>query len=101
MGHYNRKTCCFIDPLGQPTVTAGRDHCFCTCRTYVRPTFQNIAIQNKANTMFATGETVSLAEWIIDDTCLVLCSIGHASQFHSCSRSVQIVIFFEQDGKTD
>ena len=22
--------------------------------------------------MFATGETVSLAEWIIDDTCLVL-----------------------------
>ena len=24
--------------------------------------------------MFATGETVSLAEWIIDDTCLVLFS---------------------------
>ena len=22
--------------------------------------------------MFATGETVGLAEWIIDDTCLVL-----------------------------
>ena len=21
----------FIDPLGRPTVTAGRDHCFCTC----------------------------------------------------------------------
>ena len=23
--------------------------------------------------MFATGETVGLAEWIIDDTCLVFC----------------------------
>ena len=35
------------------------------------PTFQNLAKQNKARTMFATGETVGLAEWIIDDTCLV------------------------------
>ena len=25
-----------IDPLGRPTVTAGRDNCFCTCRPYVR-----------------------------------------------------------------
>ena len=36
----------------------------------VRPsvsTFQNITIQNKV----AIGETVGLAEWIIDDTCLV------------------------------
>ena len=40
-------------------------------RTYV-PTFQNLAKQNKfqAKTMFTTGETVGLAEWIIDDTCL-------------------------------
>ena len=60
-----------IDPLGQPTVTAGRDHyCFCTCCPSV-PTFQNLAKQNKAKTLFATGETVGLAEWIIDDTCLV------------------------------
>ena len=49
-----------IDPLGQPTVTAGRDH------------FSNLEKQNKAKTMFATGETVGLAEWIIDDTYLVL-----------------------------
>ena len=28
-----------IDPLGQPKVTAGRDHCFRTCCPYV-PTFQ-------------------------------------------------------------
>ena len=26
----------FIDPLGQPKVTAGRDHCFRTCCPYVR-----------------------------------------------------------------
>ena len=36
------------------------------------PNFQNLANQNKAKTMFATGETVGMAEWIIDDTCLVL-----------------------------
>ena len=37
------------------------------------PFIQNLAEQNKfqAKTMFATGETVGLAEWIIDDTCLV------------------------------
>ena len=36
------------------------------------PTFEILAKQNKVKTMFATGETVGLAEWIIDDTCLVL-----------------------------
>ena len=35
-------------------------------RTSVRPHFQNLEKQNKAKTMFAIGETVSLAEWIID-----------------------------------
>ena len=29
----------FFDPLGQPTFTAGRDNCFCTCRPYVLPHF--------------------------------------------------------------
>ena len=35
-------------------------------------TFQNLAKQNKfqAKTMFTTGKTVGLAEWIIDNTCL-------------------------------
>ena len=42
----------------------------CVVRTSVT-TFQNLAKQNKfqAKTMFTTGETVGLAEWIIDDTC--------------------------------
>ena len=35
-----------IDPLGQPTVTAGSDHRFRTCCPYVR-TFQNPAKQTK------------------------------------------------------
>ena len=69
-----------IDPLGRPTVTAGRDHCFCTCRPFVRPSFSpssrphflKSSKQNKQKTMFATGETVGLAEWIIDETCLVI-----------------------------
>ena len=67
------RTLFLIDPLGQPRVTAGRDHCLNTCRPSV-PTFQNLAKQNKfqAKTMFTTGENVGLAEWIIDDTCLVL-----------------------------
>ena len=40
-------------------------------RTYVRPHFSK---QNKfqVKTMFTTGEAVGLAEWILDDTCLVL-----------------------------
>ena len=35
--------------------------------------FQNPSKQNKfqAKTLFTTGETVGLAEWIIDDTCLI------------------------------
>ena len=27
--------------------------------------------------MFATGVAMGLAEWIIDDTCLVLTEVGH------------------------
>ena len=49
-----------------------QSHCFLTCRpSSVRPHFskQNI-FQTK--TMVATSETVGLAEWIIDDTCLVI-----------------------------
>ena len=65
-----------IDPLGRPTATAGRDHCFCTCRPFVRPSVRpHFSKQNKAITMF--GETVDLAEWIIDDTCLVFLCFGY------------------------
>ena len=68
-----------IDPRGRPTVTDGRDHCFCTCRLFVRPSVRpsvhpHFSKQNKfqTKTMFTTGETVGLAEWIIDDTCLIM-----------------------------
>ena len=42
------------------------------------PTFQNLAKQNKfqAKTMFTTGKTVGLAEWIINDICLVYDCFG-------------------------
>ena len=58
--------CRTFDPRDRPTVTADSDHCFCTCRPFVQK-------QNKFQTeaMIANGETVGLAEWIIDDTCLV------------------------------
>ena len=61
-----------IDPLGQPKVSAGSDNCFCSCRPSVRPS--PLFKQNKfqAKTMFATAETEGLAQWIIDDICLVL-----------------------------
>ena len=58
-----------IDPLGQPKVTAGRDHRFRTCCPSVRPFKSRKTKQQK--TMFATGATMGLAEWIIDDTYLV------------------------------
>ena len=51
----------FIGLRGRPTIPAGSDRCFCTCRPSVRPHFSK---QNKfqAKTMIATGETVGLAE---------------------------------------
>ena len=62
-----------IDPRGRPTVPSGSiiivfAH---VVRSYVCPS--HFSKQNKfqAKTMFITGETVGLAEWIIDDTCLV------------------------------
>ena len=55
------------DPLGQPTIPAGSDQYFCICCPSVRSHFSNL----EKKLMVATGETVGLAEWIIDDTCLV------------------------------
>ena len=55
-----------IDPQGRPTVI---DHCFCKCRPSF-PTFQNKTNFNRKQCSLL-GETVDLAEWIIDDTCLV------------------------------
>ena len=74
-----------IDLLDRPTVPAGSDHYFPTCfRLYIRtsvPTFQNIAKQNnlREKIMIAASGTVGLAEWIIDDACLVvhILSIWH------------------------
>ena len=47
-----------------------RDHCFRTCCPSV-PTFQSRKTKQQ-KTMFATGVTVGLAKWIIDNTCLVI-----------------------------
>ena len=62
----------YIDPLGQPTATACSDHYFCTCFPSVCPSplFKSSKTKQQ-KTMFATGVTVGLTEWIIDDTCLV------------------------------
>ena len=59
-----------IDPRGRPTVPAGSDHSFRACPPFVCPSVRPHFSQNKfqTKTMFATGETVGLAEWIIDDT---------------------------------
>ena len=63
-----------IDPLGQTTVTAGRDNCYRTCCPSAT-TFQNLAKPNKVKTMFAHVETVGLAEWIIECSlsCILIC----------------------------
>ena len=58
------------DPQSWPVGIIVFAHVVRNVRTSV-PTFQNLAKQNKAKTMFATGETVGLAKWIVDDTCLV------------------------------
>ena len=60
-----------FDPHGRPTITAVVIIIF--HMSSVRPNFQNLAKQNEfqVKTMFTTNETVGLAEWIINDTCLV------------------------------
>ena len=56
-----------FDPRGRPTVVIiVFAH---VVLSSVRPNFSK---QFQAKTMFALGETVGLAEWIIDDTCIVI-----------------------------
>ena len=57
----------FIDPRGRPTVPAGSDHYFYTSRPFVRPYVPKL--QNQAT--IPAGRDCGLAEWIIDDSCLV------------------------------
>ena len=47
------------------------------------PTFQNLAKQNKFQAMFSTGETVGLADWIVDPP-------GHICGHYFHSRMVSI-----------
>ena len=62
-----------IDPLGRPTIPAVSDHYSCTCCPSVRPSpLLKSSKTKQQKIMVATSETVGLAEWIIDDTCLVL-----------------------------
>ena len=60
-----------IDPLGQPRVMDGSDHCFSTCCPY------SLFSSSKTKQQKTMVATVGLAEWIIDDTCLVtnLCDL--------------------------
>ena len=46
-----------IDPLGRPTITAGRDHYFHKC-------FQSIHLHNEGRTTFVTILNWGSAEWI-------------------------------------
>ena len=65
-----------------------------------RPHFSK---QNRfqVKTMFATGDTVGLAEWIIDDTCLVFfCFLSHSTDltemeylsYNQLNRDIFIVV---------
>ena len=59
-------------------------------RSSVRPHFSK---QNnfQAKAMFSTGETVGLAEWIIDDTCLVsICFLLFTSFFKKMGRTYKV-----------
>ena len=69
-------------------------------RSYARPSVPTFQKQNncQAKTMFATGETVCLAEWIIDDTWLVIIVVRrtfYQSQPSRDSFFMQRLSFFE------
>ena len=54
------------DPQSRPVGITVFSH---VVRSYVRPSpLSNLTKQNKQKTIFATGETVGLAEWIIVKT---------------------------------
>ena len=63
----------YLDPVGQPKVTqVGIIVIAHVVLPYVRPSALFKSRKTKQQkTMFATGVTMGLAEWIIDDTCLV------------------------------
>ena len=61
---------CVVDPTRPTTVTAGSDHYFRTCYPSVRPSVRS-SVRPHFSKVISTGRTVEMAEWIIDDTCLV------------------------------
>ena len=61
-----------FDPRGQPTVTAGSDHCFRTCCPSDFSKSSKNKTKFKWNNIYYWREIVGLAKWIIDDTCLVI-----------------------------
>ena len=70
----------YIDPRGLPTVTASSDHYFHSWCLSVCPsvlTFENLAKPNKfqVRIVIITGDTVGLAEWIIDSMAHMSCII--------------------------
>ena len=75
-----------FDPLGQSKVVAGRDNCFCTL-------FKIQKNKTTRKTMFAIGETVGLAEWIIDDTCLVIFPFPHVFALKASRKSMSSKLF--------
>ena len=54
----------------RPTHSHGRQESLFSHMSSVCHHFSNLAKQKKVKTIFATGETVGLTEWIIDDTFL-------------------------------
>ena len=71
-----------IDPHGQPIVTACSDHCFHTYIPLVRPPlFKTKHNSSEYNVHHWRDCGVGLAEWIIDDTFLVLVSLGLINSF--------------------
>ena len=86
----NKSFVIHIDPLGRPS--HGSDHCFRTSSVRPSPLSQN---KFQVKTMFATYETVGLAEWIIDDTCQVI-----PLNFQELSMSDRTVLLRGQIWKT-
>ena len=55
----------YIDPRGRPTVTASSDHCFSTCRPFVRPSVRPSVPTFQNNTNFKRKQCSLLARlWV-------------------------------------
>ena len=87
---YNHPSCTYWST--RPTHSHGRQESLFSYMLSIHPSLPKCSKAKQQKTMFSTGMTMGLAEWIIDDTCLVFLFFLNCRKVHSwkkeCSRKM-------------